>query len=194
MNKWPLPPTPHRLAQAPDPHEIAKSFAQIAERSQKLVNDYLERHAHGSAPAVSDDLGLTHAFMDLGAALMANPWKLAEAQMRMWHDYLRLWHSSMQRFLGEKPAPVAEPAKSDNRFKSELWQNNFLFDYIKQSYLIARGQHPEDRRRGPGPGPADRAQGAVLHAPVRRCAGADQLRVHQPGGAEGHGRNAAART
>ena len=55
----------------------------------------------------------------------------------MWHDYMRLWHSSMQRLLGEKPAPVAEPAKSDNRFKNEVWQNNFLFDYIKQSYLIA---------------------------------------------------------
>jgi polyhydroxyalkanoate synthase len=125
------------LPQAPDPQEIAKSFAQIAERSQKLVNEYLERHGEGSTPAVSDDLGLSHAFMDLGAALMANPWKLAEAQMLMWQDYFRLWQGAMQRFLGEQPAPVAEPAKSDNRFKSELWENNFLFDYIKQSYLIA---------------------------------------------------------
>ena len=32
---------------------------------------------------------------------------------------------------------MAEPATSDNRFKNELWQNNFVFDYIKQSYLIA---------------------------------------------------------
>ena len=125
------------LPQAADPQEIAKSFAQIAERSQKLVNDYLEHHADGSAPAVNDDLGLSHAFMDLGAALVANPWKLAEVQMQMWQDYLRLWQGTMQRFLGEEAAPVAEPAKSDNRFRSELWQNNFLFDYIKQSYLIA---------------------------------------------------------
>ncbi len=125
------------LPQAPDPQELAQSFAQIAECSQKLVNDYLERHAYDGAPALSDDLGLSHAFMDLGAALMANPWQLAEMQLLMWNDYLRLWHGAMQRFLGEEPAPVAEPARSDNRFKSELWQNNFLFDYIKQSYLIA---------------------------------------------------------
>src|SRR6185503_14142318 len=57
--------------------------------------------------------------------------------MQMWHDYLRLWQGSMQRLLGEQPAPVAEPSKSDARFRSELWENNFLFDYIKQSYLIA---------------------------------------------------------
>jgi polyhydroxyalkanoate synthase subunit PhaC len=121
----------------PDPQELAKSFAEIATRSQNVVNDFLERQRAGKTAAPSDDLGLGHAFMDLGAALMANPWQLAELQMRTWNDYFRLWHTSMQRFLGEEPEPVAEPAASDNRFKSELWQNNFLFDYIKQSYLIA---------------------------------------------------------
>ncbi|HXX09949.1 MAG TPA: class I poly(R)-hydroxyalkanoic acid synthase [Burkholderiales bacterium] len=123
--------------QAPDLQQITQSFAQIAERSQKLVNEYLERQREGKTPAVSDDLGLTHAFMDLGAALLANPWKLAEVQMQMWQDYFRLWQGAMQRFLGEQAAPVAEPAKSDTRFKSEVWENNFVFDYIKQSYLIA---------------------------------------------------------
>jgi polyhydroxyalkanoate synthase len=63
----PLPP------HTPDPQEIAKSFVQIAERSQKLVNDYLEHRAQDGTPALSDDLGLSHAFMDLGAALMAIP-------------------------------------------------------------------------------------------------------------------------
>src|SRR5207344_25208 len=87
------PPTP----QAPEVSEIAKSFAEIAERSQNIVNKYLERHRDGNAPAVSDDLGLTHAFLDLGASLIANPWKLVETQMQMWQDYLRLWTSTMQR-------------------------------------------------------------------------------------------------
>ena len=71
---------------------MAKSFAEIAERSQKIVNNYLERQREGKAPAVSDDLGLTHAFLDLGASLMANPWKLVATQMQMWQDHLRLWN------------------------------------------------------------------------------------------------------
>ena len=33
--------------------------------------------------------------------------------------------------------PVAEPARGDWRFKDEEWSKNFLFDYIKQSYLLA---------------------------------------------------------
>ncbi|HTT41123.1 MAG TPA: class I poly(R)-hydroxyalkanoic acid synthase [Burkholderiales bacterium] len=122
---------------SPDAEALARSFAEITQQSQRVVNEYLARARDGKAALPTDDLGLTTAFMDLSASLMANPWKLAELQMRMWHDYFRLWHSSMQRFLGEQPAPVVEPAKSDNRFKNEVWENNFLFDYIKQSYLIA---------------------------------------------------------
>jgi polyhydroxyalkanoate synthase len=33
--------------------------------------------------------------------------------------------------------PVAAPAKDDKRFKDEEWQEHFLFDFMKQSYLIA---------------------------------------------------------
>src|SRR5690606_18636062 len=41
-----------------------------------------------------------------------------------------------RRMMGETPEPVATPRKGDNRFKDPAWQENFLFDYIKQSYLV----------------------------------------------------------
>jgi polyhydroxyalkanoate synthase len=121
----------------PTPDELAKALAEIAEHSQKVAADFMARTAAGKPLLPEDDVGVTNAFMDLAAKMWSNPMKLAEAQMRMWHDYMRLWHSSMARFLGEKPEPVAQAAKSDSRFKNEVWENNFLFDYIKQSYLIA---------------------------------------------------------
>ena len=43
----------------------------------------------------------------------------------------------MMKLMGQDAAPVAEPLRGDRRFKHEDWQNNFLYDYIKQSYLIA---------------------------------------------------------
>jgi polyhydroxyalkanoate synthase len=127
----PEPPGP------PGPEELAREFAEITRHSQRLVNDYLTRMRQGKAALPADDVGVTNAFADLAAKLIANPMQLAQAQMRMWHDYLRLWHGAMARFLGEKPEPVATPAASDTRFRNEVWENNFLFDYIKQSYLIA---------------------------------------------------------
>jgi polyhydroxyalkanoate synthase len=121
----------------PGPEELAQSFADIARRSQRLVDEFVSRAQEGKPVLPQDDVGVAPAFFDLAAKLMANPMQLAEAQLRMWNDYVRLWHSSMARFLGETPGPVAQPSKSDNRFKNEVWENNFLFDYIKQSYLIA---------------------------------------------------------
>ena len=102
--------------QAADPSDLARSLSQIAERSQNLVNEYLERQREGKIMPVTDDLGLARAFTDLAVSLMSNPWKLAEAQMQMWQDYWKLWQNGMQRMLGETPDPVAEPASSDNRF------------------------------------------------------------------------------
>jgi polyhydroxyalkanoate synthase len=43
----------------------------------------------------------------------------------------------MLKMLGQDTASVAEPDKADRRFRHEDWQDNFLFDYVKQSYLIA---------------------------------------------------------
>ncbi|MCW5620166.1 MAG: class I poly(R)-hydroxyalkanoic acid synthase [Burkholderiales bacterium] len=126
----PASPTP------PTPEELAEAFAQITRQSQRVAAEFLERAQQGKAALPADDVGVTDAFMELTRKLMANPMVLAEAQMRLWHDGMRLWHAAMARWLGGQPEPVVD-AKADNRFKNEAWQNNFLFDYIKQSYLLA---------------------------------------------------------
>ena len=95
--------------------------------------------------------------MDLAAKMWSNPMKLAEAQMRMWHDYMRLWHSSMSSASWARSrSRWPQAAKSDSRFKNEVWENNFLFDYIKQSYLIAADNIQKTVGRGAGARPADR--------------------------------------
>jgi polyhydroxyalkanoate synthase len=127
----------------PDPAETARLFAQVAERSSKLMGDYLERHAQGKGVAFSDEFGIARAFMDLSAHMLANPWKIAETQAKMFWDHVALWQSSVLRMMGHPAKPVAEPAKGDNRFRHDDWQSHFLFDYIKQSYLIA-ARHMHD--------------------------------------------------
>jgi polyhydroxyalkanoate synthase len=39
--------------------------------------------------------------------------------------------------LGEETQPVIEPEFGDKRFKEEQWAENVVFDFIKQSYLLA---------------------------------------------------------
>jgi polyhydroxyalkanoate synthase len=122
--------------QSPDATEVARILGEVATRSSSLLSDWAEKAKHKDI-GFKDEFGIAQAFMDMWSQLLSNPAGLAQRQMNMYFDYMRLWQTSWLRLLGQNPEPVAAPAKGDNRFKDEEWQNNFLFDYIKQSYLIA---------------------------------------------------------
>jgi len=121
----------------PDPAELAGLYADVARKSVDLLAQFLDRRKGGGTLGLGDELGVAQAFFDAWAKLLADPFKLAEAQMRMWQDYVSLMQSSWLRFLGQETKPIAQPQKGDRRFKHEDWEQNFLYDYIKQSYLIA---------------------------------------------------------
>jgi polyhydroxyalkanoate synthase len=116
--------------------EFARVLAEIALRSNHIVKEHFAGQARKLGEENPDEIGVSKAFSELAARMMADPFKLAEAGLRLWHEYFELWQSSMRRLAGEAAPPVAEPGKGDSRFRSDLWQN-WLFDYIKQSYLIA---------------------------------------------------------
>jgi polyhydroxyalkanoate synthase len=117
--------------------ELAKVCQQVAERSSKILGEFAHKQAETMSAAVRDEMGVAKAFMDLYARMAANPTLIATASMNLWLDQLRLWQASWLKVLGIQAPPVAEPAKGDWRFKDDEWSRNFLFDYIKQSYLIA---------------------------------------------------------
>ncbi len=120
----------------PDPQEIAKTYAEVAERASKVLQAHIQRQiAKGISPP-QDELGIAQAFMDMMAKLLANPYQIAQAQMNLVWDYFSLWQHSILRLMGVQAPPVATPAKGDKRFKDEEWEEHFLFDFIKQSYLI----------------------------------------------------------
>ncbi|MGC2855409.1 PHA/PHB synthase family protein [Novispirillum sp. DQ9] len=114
-------------------------MSNIAERSQRLVNDFLARQAQHPEPASADPdpMHVGKAFMEMTARLMANPAKLVEAQMSLWQDYMSLWQNTARRMMGGEPEPVVQPDRGDRRFKDDAWQENEIFDFIKQSYLLS---------------------------------------------------------
>ncbi|MDX9699999.1 MAG: class I poly(R)-hydroxyalkanoic acid synthase [Rhodocyclaceae bacterium] len=137
-------PAPEKTAvEMPDPQEIAKTYAEVAQRASVLIGEHVQRQLKKGVAAPSDELGIAQAFMDMMAKLLSNPYKLAQTQMNLVWDYFSLWQHSMLRFMGVHAAPVAQPEKSDKRFKDEQWEEHFLFDFIKQSYLIA-ARHVHD--------------------------------------------------
>jgi polyhydroxyalkanoate synthase len=119
----------------PDPVQWSRSMAEIAERSQKLVLDFMARQG-GQGIGMADPLNVAGAFVEMTQRLMADPAKLMQAQVTLWQDYMALWQHTAERFLGAKTAPLVEPPPGDRRFKDAAWTESTLFDFIKQSYLL----------------------------------------------------------
>jgi polyhydroxyalkanoate synthase len=128
--------TPEPSFKLADPAQLGRSMADIAERSQRLVTDWLERQSR-QAPSSADPLNIGGAFMEMTARLMANPTRLVQAQLGFWQDYMTLWQSTTRRMMGMETDPVIQADPKDKRFRDESWQHNEIFDFIKQSYLLS---------------------------------------------------------
>jgi len=121
----------------PDPAEFSKNLVKIAAQSQQLVADFLKRQAQDASTGAVDPLNIGSAFLEMTAKLMADPAKLIEAQRELWQLHVELWHNATARFLGSETKPLAVPDKSDRRFRDPSWDENQVFDFIKQSYLLS---------------------------------------------------------
>jgi polyhydroxyalkanoate synthase len=117
-----------------DSEQLARVYQDVAERAAKLLGEFAQRPQFAG---LGDELGLARAYMDLYGRMLANPAALAAASLNLWLDYARLWQWSWMKLLGHAAPPVAAPAKGDARFKDDDWSDHFMFDFVKQSYLIA---------------------------------------------------------
>jgi len=119
----------------PDPALMTRTMAEVAERGQRIVGDFLRRQAEDSSKP--DPLNIGHAFMEMTAKMMANPSQLVQAQIGFWQDYLTLWSNTARRMMGGDAPAVIEEARGDRRFKDDAWRENEVFDFIRQSYLLS---------------------------------------------------------
>lgn len=117
-------------------NDFIKNMTSIAERSQKIVNHFVENCSNDEQSLFSDTLNINQHFLDFAKTISKNPDKLVEAQFDLWKQYLDLWENTSKRMMGEDINPLITPEKNDKRFKSDDWRENYVFNYIKQSYLI----------------------------------------------------------
>jgi polyhydroxyalkanoate synthase subunit PhaC len=119
----------------PDPALVSRTMADVAERSQRIVADFLKRQA--DQPGEADPMHIGNAFLDMTSRLMVNPARLVQAQIGFWQDYLTLWQNTARRMMGEPASAVIAEDQKDKRFKDEAWRDNEVFDFIRQSYLLS---------------------------------------------------------
>ncbi|WP_299616681.1 alpha/beta hydrolase [Pelagibius sp.] len=138
--------------------QVGANWAALAEKSQRIVQAFAERQAEDGGFSIVDTQSVNRAFLEMMTKMAADPFRLADAQVQFWQDSARLWQSMALRMQGQSAESVAEPNAGDRRFKDPAWNDELVFDYIKQSYLLSsrwmesvvgdvRGLDPQDKEK-----------------------------------------------
>ena len=122
----------------PDFAALAKHLLEAATLGQKAAS-LMAASEEGSALEHStiDLKRMGATIMDVAASYIRNPVRVFEAQADLWTSYFNLAAATTRRLMGEDVSPVVIPARSDKRFRDPEWQQNIVFDLVKQSYLLA---------------------------------------------------------
>src|SRR6202007_2718249 len=74
--------SPPKDIKLPDPVELSRHMAEIAERSQRLVREFLQRQSPSeNSIGMADPLNIGAAFFEMTARLMADPGRMVQAQL-----------------------------------------------------------------------------------------------------------------
>ena len=123
-----------------DPVQLAQNLARVFEHAAQIARQIAERPELAKRQAETQVTPIDQVTKTLGAvaqAYMAEPQKLMEAQTQLWNSYSQLWQNAWAKALGTTTEPMASPARNDKRFKDKDWQENTVFDFLKQFYLIS---------------------------------------------------------
>ncbi len=123
-----------------DPFSFGQQMSGILERLRPVMEKYMNKHdGHEIFPHSFSNGQFQNMFMDYWNAVIQNPQKLIDANLEYMQNMTMLWQETTRKFLGEKSDPIAPADKSDRRFRDPVWQDSFVFDFIRQSYLLTSG-------------------------------------------------------
>ncbi len=113
------------------PFPLETMLKQFSEANQSLVSDWQKRFNFNLEPNGE----FAETYQKFVGAVSQHSEQLVALQQDYQASQMKLWESFLgQNALGAKP--TAE-AKGDRRFSATEWSEFPLFDYIKQSYLLA---------------------------------------------------------
>ena len=118
-----------------DTEFMTEDWYEVGEKAVSMARDYL-----GSQWAALDKMNnpaLMKDWNSLVSSWVEQPAQIAGIHQEFWSDYLKLMTHSLESFFGITTKPVAEHNKGDRRFSDEEWEDNPVFNFIKQHYLLA---------------------------------------------------------
>ena len=118
-----------------DIQQMSTEFMKILAKNQAMFSKLMTAPQE-TVSNMLDPFNVMGSFTEGAKQLASNPEKLMQANMELWQQHLQLWQHAADKMLGKETEPVAEPETGDRRFKGSEWEENQVFDVIRQSYLI----------------------------------------------------------
>ena len=118
-----------------DFQKTSAEFMKILAKNQDVMSKFMKAPQE-AVQSMLDPFNVMQSFTEGAKQLASNPEKLMQANMELWQQHMQLWQHAADRLMGKETKPVAESDKGDRRFKSKEWEENQVFDVIRQSYLI----------------------------------------------------------
>lgn len=114
--------------------DAAGKLAQ--ENLRRATGQVFHGKVNGQRVPMADPLGLGNLWIEFSKRLWTDPVTLARVQMDFWRDFSSIWQNTFRRSFGADVDPVMTPEPGDRRFLDDAWDENLVFDCIKQTYLL----------------------------------------------------------
>src|SRR5215467_8304916 len=124
-----------RMQPAWDPIALAAQMRKIAKQSQLLMQRFVSHQPGAIKFGMGGTSTLGFDFFELMTRMMANPMAVVSAQIDLFYNTLGIWQKTAERMLMLR-AREADASK-DRRFKHPEWSANVIFNFVKDSYLVA---------------------------------------------------------
>ena len=117
-----------------DPIALAAQLRDIARRSQVLMRHFVS-HQDAVRFGMAGRSTLGFEFFELMTRMMTDPMAVASAQIDLFYNTLGIWQKTAERMLMLRAREADAP--KDRRFKHPEWSANIIFNFVKDSYLVA---------------------------------------------------------
>lgn len=114
--------------------KISENMAKFAEAYKQMADKYRETTEGSDANSAWIDMYKT--WVDVAAKAIENPEEFQHKQAEVFADYMKIWTNAYARYMGEESTPIYQADPKDRRFKDSAWNNDIMFDFLKQSYLF----------------------------------------------------------
>jgi polyhydroxyalkanoate synthase len=120
-----------------DPIALAAQLRNIARQSQVLMWHFVSHQPDAIKFGMGDRSTLGFDFFELMTRMMTDPAAVANAQIYLFYNMLGIWQKTAERMLLLRARDT--DTRRDRRFKHPEWSENAIFNFVKDSYLVAAG-------------------------------------------------------